>query len=440
MEPAIYIVIGVIVVATIAAIILYKKKISVCSDNINNKSLTDKHTVTSNDDLIQSKHKELAIKFEDIPALTESEESALVEIKDQKLLAKIDSAIPGTLQAIANASAINQYQQTVRNVGPLYQAIIPQGAKLVNAQDMDGAVRGFYRDAKGIHGHAHLIPVDGNSAQGLVAMNVANATMGVASMVVGQYYMTHINDQLEIINSELDKIALFQDKEYQSRIYALIAAVQKCSQFQYEIIENEEQRKLELIHLKNLEDECAKLLGQANLTIKGFEKKTGLDYSVYEKSVSEAQTWCQYQQVLLEIMLRIEELSYALNLGKISKDSCYSMFLPYVKQADEALKALKNWHDATGKALEIDLVANRRRRQGIEGFFMNIPAIFNDKLHYKDMSKRTVELISGQSTGQTASEIKNSADLFKEDVRLIAKDGKLYYLPELNASDEWQEF
>lgn len=63
-------------------------------------------------------------------------------------------------------------------------------------------------------------------------------------MIVGQYYMTQINNQLGEINSELDKIATFQDKEYQSRIYALVAAVQKCSHFQYEIMEDEEQRRL----------------------------------------------------------------------------------------------------------------------------------------------------------------------------------------------------
>ena len=47
----------------------------------------------------------------------------------------------------------------------------------------------------------------------------------------------------------------------------------------------------ELDHLKDLEHECAQLLGQANLTLKEYEKKRGLDYSSYEKLVKEAQTW-----------------------------------------------------------------------------------------------------------------------------------------------------
>lgn len=433
MEPFVWIIIGVIIVVAIIIVILSRKNARKSSNNTGNGNSLDLIAPLSGS-LVGKEQAQLEVRFENLPSLTESEEAGLVEIKDQKLLARIDNAIPGTLQAVANAGAVNQYQQAVKNAGQLYQAIIPKGAVLADSKAMEGAARGIYHGANGIAGHANLLSVDGNMGGGLAAMNVANAAMGAAAMVVGQYYMTQINDQLGEINSELDRIATFQDKEYQSRIYALVAAIQKCSQFQYEIVENEEQRKLELIHLKNLEDECAQLLGQANLTIKEFEKKSGMDYSGYEKSISEAQTWCQYQQTLLEIMLKIEELTYALNLGKLSKENCYSMFLPYAKQADEALKALKNWHDATGKTLEIDLDASRRRRQGIEGFIMNIPALFNDDLHYRDVSKRTVAMISRQSSGQTAPTIQDAVDLFQEDVRLIAKDGRLYYLPEAKTS------
>ena len=430
MEPYIAIIISVIVVAIIVAVVLYKKKTNKGPDEINSGQDSSDLIAIEGNSLTHSSHTDLTVRFEDLPALTETEEAALVEIKDQKLLARIDNAVPGTLQVMANAGAVNQYQQAVKNVGQLYQAIIPQGAVLADSKAMQGAVRGIYHGADGIKGHANLVAVDGNMGGGLAAMNVANAAMGAAAMVVGQYYMTRINDQLGEINNELYKIATFQDKEYQSRIYALVAEVQKCSQFQVEIVENEELRKRELDHLKDLEHECAQLLGQANLTIKDYEKKKGLDYSSYEKLVAEAQTWYQYQQILLEIMLKIEELTYALNLGKVSKENCYSMFLPYAKQADEALKALESWHRETGVALEIDLEASRRRRQGIEGFLMNIPALFNDDLHYRDVSKRTVSMISKQTTEHHTAASNGDPDLFREDVRLIAKDGKLFYLPE----------
>ena len=89
------------------------------------------------------------------------------------------------------------------------------------------------------------------------------------------------------------------------------------------------------------------------------------------------------------------------------------------------------WHKDNGLKLKIDLESSRRRRQGIEGLFMNIPALFDDNLHYKSISKNTVKMISKQSHENTPRTHESETDLFQEDVRLIAKDGKLYYLPEV---------
>ena len=365
-----------------------------------------------------------ALSFEELSALTEAEAASLVEIKDPSLLGKIDNALSGTLQILGNTAAVGEYREAVKAAGQLYRAILPKGT-----------VRGIYQGAKGIKTPTTLVPVEGNPGSGLAAMNVASAGMSASAMVVGMYYMKQVNDQLGQIGGELDRIAAFQDREYQSRVYALVAQVQKCSQFQAEILESEELRKRELDHLKSLEQECAQLLGQANLTLKEYEKKTGLDYAGYEKLVAEAQVWYQVQQILLDVMLEIGELSYALNLGAVSRENCSAMFLPYARQADEALEALKAWHKKTGAALEIDLDGNRRRRQGVEGFFMNIPAIFNQKLHYRELPERTASMIAKQSAGQQNAALQHETDRFQKDVCLIVKDGKLYYLPEEPGKD-----
>lgn len=361
-----------------------------------------------------------AVRFEELSALTQAEEAALVEIRDPGLLAKIDNAVSGTLQILGNVGALEEYREAVKTAGKLYRAILPKGA----AQGIQG-----------IKSPTVLAPVEGNSVSGLAAMNMASAGMSASAMVVGMYYMKQVNDQLSQIGGELDRIAAFQDREYQSRVYALVAQVQKCSRFQAEILESEELRKRELDHLKSLEQECAQLLGQANLTLKEYEKKTGLDYAGYEKLVAEAQIWYQVQQILLNVMLEIGELSYALNLGAASRENCSAMFLPYARQANEALEALKAWHEKTGAALEIDLDENRRRRQGVEGFLMNIPAIFNQKLRYRELPERTASMIAKQSAGQQNAALQHETDRFQKDVCLIVKDGKLYYLPEEPGKD-----
>jgi hypothetical protein len=102
---------------------------------------------------------ELSVKFDELPALTEAEESRLVEVTDKKLLSRIDNAVPGTFQAMANVGAAHAYKAAAKSAGQLYQAIIPQGAVLDHSRAMEGAFRGSYRQvANSIKGNANWVP------------------------------------------------------------------------------------------------------------------------------------------------------------------------------------------------------------------------------------------------------------------------------------------
>ncbi|SCX09667.1 hypothetical protein SAMN02910339_01379 [Lachnospiraceae bacterium YSD2013] len=424
MEPVLIAIICFLVISSIIAFALIRKK----NVNINYNALSLKRRNAH----VLSKRHEKAISFEDLPALTEQEESNLVEVKDSQLLARIDNLIPGTLQIVANTSAVHAYQKAAKSAGQLYQVIIPNGAVLDKSRAMDGAFRGSFRDvANSIKGNANWVPFDGKAANNLAAVGVANAAMNVASLVVGQYYMSKINDQLEDINKGIEKIVDFQQNEFKSKVYALVAEVQKSSTFQVETIENDELRNRELSHLKSLEHECAQLLGQANLSLKDISGKEGLDYDAYEKKIGEAERWFQYQQILLEVMYKLSDLSYALNLGAISRESSCALFLPYAKQSEETLEKLNGWHDEHVKRLEIDVEESRRKRQGVEGFFMGALGLFNDKFNYKKVSQSTIAQIEHQAGKTSTIKAVEEDDLYQEDVRLIAKDGKLYYYPNL---------
>lgn len=198
MEPVLLAIICILVIAGIAIFVLIRNRNAHIIDEIGENALSIKRKNA----LESSMKHDLAITFDDLPALTEQEESQLVEVKDSQLLARIDNAIPGTLQAVANTGAVNAYQEAAKSAGQLYQAIIPKGAVLDKSRAMEGAVRGSYRDvANSIKGNANWVAVDGKAANNLAAVGVANAAMNVASMVVGQYYMSQINDQLADINA-----------------------------------------------------------------------------------------------------------------------------------------------------------------------------------------------------------------------------------------------
>lgn len=392
------------------------------TSSTNDISVIDDKTIADENETVP------AITFQPLPILSEEEANNLVEIKDQQLISRIDGVIPGAVQLVANAGSIHAYNQALQSVGQLYQAIIPKGAALANSKSVEGAVRGFYRNAKNIRGQANFVAVDGNMGKGLAAMNVANAAMGIASMVVGQYYMSQINNRLDSMAHTLDKIAGFQENEYSGKIVNLMIEVQKESRFQLETMESDELRNRKLVHLQALEHECGQLLEQANSTLHGFNRKHVKDYEQYKAMVSEASFWYQSQQTLLHLLSEIGELIFVMNLGGVSRESSFAVLKAHYEQAQISLQRLNAWHRTNISRFEIDVDGNKRKRQGFDGFIMTVPAIFDGKLRYRQISNRVVASIQEQMHGGLSFSDRK-ADLFQEDVRLVCKDGKLFYLP-----------
>ncbi|MCS5465282.1 hypothetical protein NWO25_16360 [Enterococcus lactis] len=127
---------------------------------------------------------------------------------------------------------------------------------------------GFYSNGKGIAGQANLVKVNPSqlSKASKVANGVANV-MNVASLVVGQYYMSEVNDKLQTMNKSISEIGDFQQREFKSKIFSLITRVGKISKFSSDILENDELRNRMLHSLDSIEGEVTQLLQQVNITI-----------------------------------------------------------------------------------------------------------------------------------------------------------------------------
>lgn len=374
-----------------------------------------------------------AIRFEQLPAEAIVDEKKLMEITDSKVLARMNHLVPQLFQAEnAMGTAVQAAQEGAQ---VFYQAIIPAGTQLTKSKAMEGAVRGMYHGPDGIQGHANFVAVQQNTnVAANVAANATASAMNVASLVVGQYYMTQINAELDEISAGIDKISDFQDNEYKSKVFALVAQVQKVAKFQADILENEELRRSEIDNLNRWEQECIELLGQANLTIVGFTKKTPPDYEAYEKELTGVQNWFVYQKTLLEVMQKIAELRHVLHLGTVSKEQCGVLLLTYSNQVQNALEQLSEWHKEQVWKLGINVDEKNRKRVGWDKVIHFIPGLFDEENNYRSVSETTVKKIVAQSSGYGISE-KDEADLFLEDVRIIAKEGKIYYLPQ-EVSDE----
>lgn len=426
-----YVVVGICIVAVVAivALLTYRGK-RVSSPEDEDKSDKDSGMIITKQisELSQSDQKlnELAIQMEMLPAEAIPDESRLVEITDSKVLARVNNLVPGLAQA--GVAGTNAVQAAKAGNEVLYRAIIPAGAKLTNSQAMEGAVRGFYRGADEIQGHANLVAVQAQKGTAVVA-NTAAAAMGVASMVVGQYYMTQINAELGEISDGISKISDFQDNEFRSRVFSLVAHVKKIADFQVEILENDELRLSKIAQLDSLEEECTQLLGQVNLTLAGYSKKNDLDYAAYEKELKEAQKWYTYQKALLDVLYKISDLRYTLHMGAVSREQCVALLPTYTKQVEDTQALLTGWHQTSVKRLGIDTDEIRRKRTGFDGVIHFLPGLFNDELNFRAIDEKTVGMITAQASAKSIEYPQDNSELYAEDVQLISKDGKIFYLP-----------
>ncbi len=422
-----YLGIGIIMIAAIAVVIIPYTK-SKKRDAISSEGIGDINMVSDNQNGgLAEIHKldELVIQMEMLPAEAIEDESMLVEITDSKVLTHVNNLVPGLAQA---GNAANNAAQAI-NGEVLYRAIIPVGTKLADSKAMEGAARGIYHGTDRIKGHANLVPVEAKQGTAVVANPVA-AVMSVTSMVVGQYYMAQINAELGAISDGISRIQDFQDNEYRGRVFSLVAHIKKIADFRAEILENDELRLSKITQLDILESECTQLLGQANLTLAGFAKKNKLDYKEYEKALGNAQNWFMYQRSLLDVLYEISDLYYTLQLGSVSREQCVALLSTYTNQVSETQTRLTAWHDETTKRLGIETDETRRKRAGFDGVVHFIPGLLNDDLNFRSIEKKTASMIVEQSSGDEVLHKANMSELYAEDVQLILKDRKIYYLPE----------
>ena len=379
---------------------------------------------------------DLVIKIEMLPVEAIKDENSLIEITDNRVLARVNNLIPGLIQAGNTANNLILAAQATKNE-VLYRAIIPAGTKLANSNTMNGAVRGFINGTKGIQEHANFVAVEVNNGAVPITTNSVVATMGIASIIVGQYYMAQINTELKIISNGISQIQNFQNNEYRSRVLSLVTHIKKIADFQTEILENDELRLSKILQLDSLEEECTQLLGQANLTLMDFTKKSELKYKEYENILGSVQEWFMYQKSLLDILCKISDLRYTLYLGVVSREQCIAILPIYSKYVSDTQKQLTTWHKGVANQLGIDIEKGHRKRSGINGTFHSIIGFIanDDSYNFKILDKKTIDMIRGQGLGHNKNYPIDTSELYNEDVQLIVKNGKIYYLPNIASNN-----
>lgn len=259
---------------------------------------------------------------------------------------------------------------------------------------------------------------------GFTLAGFQSSLLSVASFAVGQYHMAQIKARLDSIDQKLSALSSFQHNEYQSRVLALLAQLKRSLSFQGDILSDPSARERELRRLDALEQECAELLGQANLSLGEIARQEGLSFSAYEESTKEAENWLRDSRALFSILRQIAKSEYLLGGGSIPLAQCEGLLPTYEKQCHDAYAALSRWHEENDKRLRIDYEKKRRERPFlVKGILSHIGL---SKKAYQEIDGELAECLSGQRIVKIEGKGRED-DPFHHDVSLIAKEGKLYY-------------
>ena len=89
------------------------------------------------------------------------------------------------------------------------------------------------------------------------------------------------------MNSKISKLVDFQMAEYKGKILTIMTQVKRGTEFQTEILEDNNLRNEEIQRLQGLEKICMDLLNQANVTISDLSSNDGESFEKYDKLMSE---------------------------------------------------------------------------------------------------------------------------------------------------------
>jgi len=433
-----YVIAGTVVVIFLIAFYIYK--------GMPKKSVSDNNgymiAESLDTQMISEKQKnfgeesEALVSVSKLPMNIEVEENLLHEITAPNIMSRLSSLSPAIVNAIGKTRTIAT-TTTTKISGDYYQVSLKKGGELVKSKNMENAYRGFSLGPKGVKEQANLMKVNPTKTKKIttntkMATSAAANVMNVASLIVGQYYMSEVNSKLEGMNKSLSAISDYQKREFKSRVRSLIANVQAISTFTEEIFDDETIRNNKLIHLQQLQEQTTQLLEQVNLEIEELiQKETQISYEEYSSIVNKLDGLVFFQKILLRVLQEIGKLTVVFGNGKLSQESSFSLFHTYVEQTSMLSDDVIVWQEKYIDKFAIDLDASKRRKQGVEGVVTNITGVIKDDWRYAKLEESLTVKIKQQLTPADIEKESNETNLYQTDLQLLIKDGKTYlWLPE----------
>ena len=373
---------------------------------------------------------ELVVKEEEYPfypAIQVIENNDIVPSKDKLIknelvkstLSKIDNVLP---KSINIKSSTKEAIELSKKGKVLFSASVEDANKMLSAGGNKYYGTQVAKDSHLFSGQTKFVK-ETALTKDLTKHELVNAGMNVGSMVVGQYYMTEINDKLEDIKSSIENISDFQDSEYISKLLHVFSKINEITENQVDILSNDEARKNAYSDVKTIETKCSELLGQANIQIKKSIKNDDLKAKDYYEKVNSIEEWYKRQQVTQELLLKIGDLRFTLANGSEKSNLSHKQFNNYLDITNETNSQLKLWHNNYIKKLGID-IEKQRQKGKLFKVRKNTIGLINADWNYDKVKDSVInEIVLQLEPKKYNKQITNK----KDNVILIQKyNGKFY--------------
>ena len=375
----------------------------------------------------QSDTKELSIVPEALqPDIID--EGKLVPIKDNALVGRLVDTIPALQPITTTAKSVSDRGDVCKQSEGLYRVIIPKSAELFDSKAMDGAKRAIFKTSKGF-GHGNLVSAKDDiqkTVQEIAKKQITANAFQLASMIVGQYYMSQINGQLNEISNEVGQIAEFQDAEFLSKITSTLKQIKEITEFRAVSLDDEELRLGELRKLKDLRTTCLQLLDQANITVCNLTKKDTENFNDYIQQVNKIETWRIYSIALLQMVHELCSLVQVFCLGLEPSEKVFSTFSQCLEETQKTHCLLEEYHKKNQKHFGIHIESNSR---STGKFIETIAKMFKkEEWKQRQLPDEFAKVLINQMK-PVDFETSTSLEKFDNDVILIAKNGQFFYLP-----------
>ncbi|TJY23408.1 DUF3450 domain-containing protein [Latilactobacillus curvatus] len=350
-----------------------------------------------------------------------------------RLLSTISQTLPVTF-SVTSALASKIAEKAGSGA---YQVTMQSGQSLMHSKNGENLYKGITQAAghRGIAGSADLKPINSTASELAAKTGAVAGVMAVASMVVGQYYMTEINGKLESISESIDDIKNFQKTELLAQISTVVRESRQLSVYNDEIMESASERQLARHRASDFEEKSGELLDQINSLIR-LELVPSGKFSEYERHTKGLVPLLSSQQVLVATLRELSRLTVVLSRSEVSPERAGATYKELVAGSEKVRDNVVEWHSKETDVWHVNLARESRAKTGIKKVVSQPLTLVNPELAYQHVPSEFVKQVHTQSSTRLPELPEMTG--YQVPVNLLIQNNQVYYrVPESFDKDDY---